>query len=112
MSLFATVALEPGGVIAWLLVGLIAGFLASRVMGAGGYGLVGDIVVGLIGAFIGWGHLRDVRGGRVRHDRQHRGSVCRRLSVDLDRAHGRTPPPTLVIDGACATSGARPTDDA
>lgn len=53
MSLFASVALEPGGVIAWLLVGLIAGFLASRVMGAGGYGLVGDIVVGLIGAFVG-----------------------------------------------------------
>lgn len=53
MSMFATVVLEPGGVIAWLVVGLIAGFLASRVMGGGGYGLVGDIVVGLIGAFLG-----------------------------------------------------------
>jgi uncharacterized membrane protein YeaQ/YmgE (transglycosylase-associated protein family) len=53
MSMFATIVLEPGGVIAWLVVGLIAGFLASRVMGAGGYGLVGDIVVGLIGAFLG-----------------------------------------------------------
>ena len=53
MSMFATIVLEPGGVIAWLFVGLIAGFLASRVMGAGGYGLVGDIVVGLIGAFVG-----------------------------------------------------------
>jgi uncharacterized membrane protein YeaQ/YmgE (transglycosylase-associated protein family) len=53
MSMFALVSLEPGGVIAWLLVGLIAGFLASRVMGAGGYGVVGDIVVGLIGAFLG-----------------------------------------------------------
>jgi uncharacterized membrane protein YeaQ/YmgE (transglycosylase-associated protein family) len=53
MSMFATVVLDPGGVIAWLVVGLIAGFLASRVMGAGGYGLVGDIVVGLIGAFLG-----------------------------------------------------------
>jgi len=31
----------------------IAGFIASRVMGAGGYGLVGDIIVGLIGAFLG-----------------------------------------------------------
>jgi len=37
----------------WLVVGLIAGFLASRVMRGGGYGLIGDIVVGLIGAFIG-----------------------------------------------------------
>jgi len=37
----------------WLIIGLIAGFLASRVMRGGGYGLVGDIVVGIIGAFIG-----------------------------------------------------------
>ena len=40
-------------VIWWLIVGLIAGFLASLVMRGGGYGLVGDIVVGLVGAFIG-----------------------------------------------------------
>ena len=33
----------------WPLVGWIAGFLASRVMRGGGYGLVGDIVVGIIG---------------------------------------------------------------
>jgi uncharacterized membrane protein YeaQ/YmgE (transglycosylase-associated protein family) len=37
----------------WLIIGLLVGFVASRVMGAGGYGLIGDIVVGLIGAFIG-----------------------------------------------------------
>src|SRR5439155_16371667 len=36
-----------------ILIGLIAGFIASRLMGSGGYGLVGDIIVGLIGAFIG-----------------------------------------------------------
>jgi len=40
-------------VIFWLIVGLIAGFLASLVMRGGGYGIVGDIIVGLIGAFIG-----------------------------------------------------------
>lgn len=51
--MFAEIQLAPGGIIAWLIVGLIAGFLASRVMGAGGYGLIGDIVVGLIGAFVG-----------------------------------------------------------
>src|SRR2546427_351018 len=45
-------ALEPGGLIAWLVVGLIAGFLASLVM-RGGYGIVGDIIVGIVGAFIG-----------------------------------------------------------
>jgi uncharacterized membrane protein YeaQ/YmgE (transglycosylase-associated protein family) len=39
--------------IGWLIIGAIAGWLASMVMGRGGYGLVGDIVVGIIGAFIG-----------------------------------------------------------
>lgn len=46
-------ALDPGGIIAWLIVGLIAGFLASVVMRGGGYGAVGDIIVGIVGAFIG-----------------------------------------------------------
>lgn len=41
------------GVIWWLIVGLIAGILASLVMRGGGYGIVGDIIVGLIGAFVG-----------------------------------------------------------
>ncbi len=40
-------------VIWWLVIGLIAGFLASLVMRGGGYGIVGDIIVGIIGAFIG-----------------------------------------------------------
>jgi len=39
--------------IAWLIVGLIAGFLAGKVMRGTGYGIIGDIIVGLIGAFIG-----------------------------------------------------------
>jgi uncharacterized membrane protein YeaQ/YmgE (transglycosylase-associated protein family) len=37
----------------WLIVGLVAGFLASVVMRGGGYGIVGDIIAGLIGAVIG-----------------------------------------------------------
>ena len=40
-------------VVWWLLVGLIAGFLASVVMRGGGYGIVGDIIVGIVGAFLG-----------------------------------------------------------
>ncbi len=36
----------------WIVVGLIAGWLASAVMG-GGYGVVGDIVIGVVGAFLG-----------------------------------------------------------
>ncbi len=39
--------------LAWIIVGLIAGLLASFVMGGVGYGIIGDIVVGIIGAFIG-----------------------------------------------------------
>ena len=45
--------LDPGGLIAWLVVGLIAGWLAGQFMRGGGYGLVGDIVLGIIGAFVG-----------------------------------------------------------
>lgn len=41
------------GILAWLVVGLIAGFLASQVMRGGGYGLIGDIIVGVVGALIG-----------------------------------------------------------
>ena len=47
------VALNPGGLLAWLVVGLIAGFLASMVMRGGSYGIVGDIIIGIVGAFIG-----------------------------------------------------------
>src|SRR6476659_99305 len=47
------VALEPGGLLMWLIVGLIAGWLAGQFMKGGGYGLVGDIIVGIIGAFLG-----------------------------------------------------------
>jgi uncharacterized membrane protein YeaQ/YmgE (transglycosylase-associated protein family) len=36
-----------------ILVGIIAGWLAGRVMEGGGFGLIGDLVIGLIGAFIG-----------------------------------------------------------
>ncbi|HEX7479916.1 MAG TPA: GlsB/YeaQ/YmgE family stress response membrane protein [Polyangiales bacterium] len=39
-------------ILLWVFVGLIAGWLASAVVG-GGYGVVGDIVIGIVGAFIG-----------------------------------------------------------
>lgn len=37
----------------FLVIGLIAGWLASRIMREGPYGLVGDLIVGVVGAFIG-----------------------------------------------------------
>ena len=39
-------------ILTWIIVGLVAGVLASFVVGRG-YGLVGDIIVGIVGAFIG-----------------------------------------------------------
>ena len=45
--------LDPGGIIAWIIVGLVAGFLAGQFMKGGSYGLIGDLVMGLIGAFLG-----------------------------------------------------------
>ena len=36
-----------------LIVGIVAGWLAGRLMECGGFGLIGDLIVGLIGAFIG-----------------------------------------------------------
>jgi uncharacterized membrane protein YeaQ/YmgE (transglycosylase-associated protein family) len=47
------VDLNPGGLIAWIVVGLVAGWLAGQFMKGGGYGLIGDLVMGLIGAFVG-----------------------------------------------------------
>jgi len=41
------------GLLAWIVIGLIAGWLASQVMRGGGYGLIGDIIVGVVGALIG-----------------------------------------------------------
>jgi uncharacterized membrane protein YeaQ/YmgE (transglycosylase-associated protein family) len=50
---YAAIVLTPGGIISWLVVGLIAGWLAGVVMKGGGFGLLGDIIVGLIGSFVG-----------------------------------------------------------
>jgi uncharacterized membrane protein YeaQ/YmgE (transglycosylase-associated protein family) len=36
-----------------IIVGIVAGWLAGRVMEGGGFGLIGDLLVGLVGAFVG-----------------------------------------------------------
>ena len=41
------------GILAWILLGLIAGVLAGMVMRGGGFGIIGDIIVGIIGALLG-----------------------------------------------------------
>ncbi|HEV2130858.1 MAG TPA: GlsB/YeaQ/YmgE family stress response membrane protein [Longimicrobiaceae bacterium] len=40
-------------ILTWILVGLIAGVLATFLMGGIGYGIIGDIIVGIVGAFVG-----------------------------------------------------------
>jgi uncharacterized membrane protein YeaQ/YmgE (transglycosylase-associated protein family) len=44
---------EGAGVIAWVLVGLIGGYLASRIVNKSGEGLLRDIVLGIIGGIVG-----------------------------------------------------------
>jgi uncharacterized membrane protein YeaQ/YmgE (transglycosylase-associated protein family) len=41
------------GLLAWIVVGLIAGWLAGLVMKGSGYGILGDIILGIIGALVG-----------------------------------------------------------
>jgi uncharacterized membrane protein YeaQ/YmgE (transglycosylase-associated protein family) len=57
------------GIIAWLVIGAIAGWLAGKVVEGAGFGLIVDIIVGIVGAFIGgWlaGVLRvDIGGGFI-----------------------------------------------
>jgi uncharacterized membrane protein YeaQ/YmgE (transglycosylase-associated protein family) len=45
--------MEGQSILVWIVVGLIAGYLASLVVGGVGLGLIGDIIIGVVGAFIG-----------------------------------------------------------
>ena len=45
--------LDPGSWISWIIVGLIAGAIAARVVAGRGFGCLADIVVGVAGALIG-----------------------------------------------------------
>jgi uncharacterized membrane protein YeaQ/YmgE (transglycosylase-associated protein family) len=46
-------SLANESVIVILIVGLVAGWLAGKIVRGAGFGLIGDIVIGIIGAFIG-----------------------------------------------------------
>jgi uncharacterized membrane protein YeaQ/YmgE (transglycosylase-associated protein family) len=41
------------GFISWIIVGLIAGWLAGLVMKGGGYGIIVDILLGIVGGWVG-----------------------------------------------------------
>ena len=56
------------GIVWWIVVGLIAGWAAGKIMKGGGYGVIADIVLGILGAIIGgWvvGWLGFGRGGLI-----------------------------------------------
>jgi uncharacterized membrane protein YeaQ/YmgE (transglycosylase-associated protein family) len=57
-------AYQSAGVIAWILVGLIGGYLASRVVNKSGEGIFRDIILGVIGGLVGGiiFHFFGVRG--------------------------------------------------
>ena len=40
----------------FLIIGLVAGWLAGKIMKGSGYGVIGDLVLGVIGAMVG-GHI-------------------------------------------------------
>jgi uncharacterized membrane protein YeaQ/YmgE (transglycosylase-associated protein family) len=50
-------------ILLWIVLGLVAGWLAGLLMRGGGYGIVGDIVLGILGAIIG-GWLTSVVTGQ------------------------------------------------
>jgi uncharacterized membrane protein YeaQ/YmgE (transglycosylase-associated protein family) len=52
------------GIIAWIILGLIAGFIASKLVNKTGEGITGDIILGIIGAVLGGGiaHLMGING--------------------------------------------------
>jgi len=57
-----------GNHIYWIVVGLIAGWLAGKVMKGGGYGVLIDIILGMLGAIVGgwvFGLLQLHAGGLI-----------------------------------------------
>ncbi len=46
-------SLSNEGLLIILFVGIVSGWLAGKVVSGGGFGLIGDLVVGILGAFVG-----------------------------------------------------------
>ena len=44
--------MEPQSIVIWLVIGAVAGFLAGLVMEGGGFGLAGNIIIGILGAVV------------------------------------------------------------
>ena len=88
----------------WVVVGLIAGWAAGKIMRGGGYGPLMDIVLGIVGAIVVVGSVRHLCR---RPDRNHRGCDHRRHVPDL----ALSPAEKVVkewadalVRGGCATT--------
>ncbi len=53
LQLAGRLVTDPGSWVAWIIVGLIAGAVAARVVTGRGFGCIADIIVGIVGALIG-----------------------------------------------------------
>ncbi len=69
------------GIIAWIIIGIVAGFITGKIMKGSGYGMFMDMVVGLLGALIG-------------------GFISAHLGLGGVREHG------LIVSIAIAVAGA------
>jgi uncharacterized membrane protein YeaQ/YmgE (transglycosylase-associated protein family) len=63
LQLASSLNLEPGSWVAWIIVGLISGAVAARVVAGRGFGCIADIIVGVAGAIIGGYLLGAIFGG-------------------------------------------------
>ena len=67
------------GLISWIILGLIAGFIGSKIVNRQGQGFWLDIALGIVGALVGWISVRPLRsfGGHrfepLQHDCRDRG---------------------------------------
>ena len=59
LLLVGSLNLQPGSWLLWILVGLISGAVAARVVAGRGFGCITDIILGIVGSFIGgWIFMR------------------------------------------------------
>ena len=81
-----------GPLLFWLIIGALAGWLAGKIMRGGGFGVLGNIVVGIVGAMIGGTLFRMIGLPPVERarlaDQRHR----RRLRAALHRQPGEEGP--------------------
>ena len=72
------------GILTWIIVGLIAGWLAGKVMKGGGYGVLVDIILGILGGVLGGWNLWNARSlARRRNHRLHHCGIRRRRDFGL-----------------------------